>query len=372
MIGPITYTYEELLAHKAAGVPDAALERLRRDADAILEKPTVDVTKIKLPRPSGNIHDYVSIGIYWWPNPDTPDGLPWVNRDGVRNPDTRSGNEPSVVHIRVHTLALAAFYFPDRAGEYAEYANRQIYDWYINPETYMTPHALYAQSIPGICEGRSAGLIDFSTVSLMIDGVGIFECLGLIEPEILAGTKEWFAKFTDWILTSEYGISLNMGYDNHASWRDANVLSRAVFNDREALKKNIAITAYDLRVKGLVDERGAQPAELRRTKAIGYSCYNLEAMLTIAKLAERAGITKYWEADAERGECILKKAVDFLYPYVKDPKNCPYPDLYQDSYGSRMARMMLIMDRRFSGEGYAERAEEFIKGNESWLLEPIM
>ena len=32
---PITFTYEELLAHRAAGVPSAALDALRKSAEKI-------------------------------------------------------------------------------------------------------------------------------------------------------------------------------------------------------------------------------------------------------------------------------------------------------------------------------------------------
>ena len=30
---------------------------------------------------------------YWWPDPDTPDGLPYVRRDGERNPEINRGTD---------------------------------------------------------------------------------------------------------------------------------------------------------------------------------------------------------------------------------------------------------------------------------------
>src|SRR5260370_7410555 len=67
----------------------AVLAELERRAAALLdlEPPTV-VRKHTLP-PSGDIHDYLSIAPYWWPNPDTADGLPWVQHDGHTNPRSR-------------------------------------------------------------------------------------------------------------------------------------------------------------------------------------------------------------------------------------------------------------------------------------------
>ena len=40
--------------------------------------------------PSGDKHDYMSQGSYWWPDPTKPDGLPYIRKDGERNPETLS------------------------------------------------------------------------------------------------------------------------------------------------------------------------------------------------------------------------------------------------------------------------------------------
>ena len=284
----VTYTIEELIAHKESGkVSPELIEKLRAEADEILTKPTLKVIDIKLPRPSGDLHDYVSIGPYWWPNPDTPDGLPWVNRDGYINPDTRHGISPGGVYGRVHKLALAAFYIGDNG--YSEYANRQLYDWFINPETRMNPNGKYSQGLPGICEGRGTGLITFCTAYVLVNGIGIFEHLGLIKEDILAAVKEWFVEFIDWVLTHEYGLSADNSASNHGSWHDANVLATAVFTGRAALVKKICKTAYFNRFVRQITPRGEQPEELRRTKGMSYSFFNLDALLVVANIAERNG-----------------------------------------------------------------------------------
>ena len=361
-MGPITYTFEELVAHKESGeVSAAAVERLRREADKLLNLPTYKVVDIKLPRPSGNPHDFVSMGPYWWPNPDTPDGLPWVNRDGYVNPDTVTGIAPGGVYSRVRTLALACLYIGDNG--YSEYASRQLYDWFINPETYMNPHGLYAQGIPGVCEGRGTGLISFGQAYVLFDGIGILECLGLIDDNLVARVKEWFVKFADWILTHEYGLRIDMGGDNHASWHDANLLATAIFTDRVSLKKNICLTAYEKRVKQLIKPDGSQPSELRRTKAMMYSSFNLD---------DRLGYKDYWGIDKDRGECILKSAVDFLYPYVLDPKSFPYQELYPERSAERVARLMISVNKRYPDEKYAKIIESMLADDPEWRLFPSL
>ena len=62
---PITFTYEELLAHREAGVPEEALDKLRAGAEKIISSPVVDVTMRTLRAPTGDPHDYMSMGPYW-------------------------------------------------------------------------------------------------------------------------------------------------------------------------------------------------------------------------------------------------------------------------------------------------------------------
>ena len=101
------------------------------------------------------------------------------------------------------------------------------------------------------------------------------------------------------------------------------------------------------------------PAELKRTKGMGYTFYNLRALTVIANIAERLGYKEYWLPDKQRGVSILKEAIDFIYPYVKNPETFPYRELYPHKHGVTMANMLLAVDKRFHGEGYSERAEEF-------------
>ena len=37
--------------------------------------------------PSGDKHDYMSQAPYWWPDSSKPNGLPYIRRDGERNPE---------------------------------------------------------------------------------------------------------------------------------------------------------------------------------------------------------------------------------------------------------------------------------------------
>ena len=71
---------QRVLAGDKALAP--AVANLRREADkALLQKPVSVMDKAQTPA-TGDKHDYMSVGPYWWPDPAKPDGLPYIRRDG--------------------------------------------------------------------------------------------------------------------------------------------------------------------------------------------------------------------------------------------------------------------------------------------------
>ena len=49
----------------------ASLKSLTKEADKLLDDKPLTVTEKKVPGPSGDLHDYVSLAPYYWPNPKT-------------------------------------------------------------------------------------------------------------------------------------------------------------------------------------------------------------------------------------------------------------------------------------------------------------
>ncbi|HEX2490774.1 MAG TPA: alginate lyase family protein, partial [Blastocatellia bacterium] len=67
----------------------APMETLRRDADIALKAGPFSVTQKERAAPSGDKHDYLSLAPYWWPDPKSKDGLPYIRRDGETNPESK-------------------------------------------------------------------------------------------------------------------------------------------------------------------------------------------------------------------------------------------------------------------------------------------
>ena len=73
-----------------SGGPGGPLQEIvaaiEADANAAIARGTFSVLDKTGCAPSGNRRDYWHPAPYWWPNPDTPDGLPYILRDGQRRP----------------------------------------------------------------------------------------------------------------------------------------------------------------------------------------------------------------------------------------------------------------------------------------------
>src|SRR5690606_19583663 len=154
---------EQMRSDKAEGAGNAlklyarTLAELEKNAKKCLGNPLYSVIdKTTLP-PSGNKQDYWHPAPYFWPNPKTRDGLPYVRRDGERVPGTRMYEPESVKYDRTAiqrvfdettTLALAGHIFAQPA--YTEKAAKLIRQWFINEETAMNPHLTYSQVVMGV------------------------------------------------------------------------------------------------------------------------------------------------------------------------------------------------------------------------------
>ena len=367
----VTYSGESLARMKTNGeVPSEVLSALRQKADALLDAPFLSVVERRLHAPSGNLHDYASMGPYWWPDPDTENGLPYIRRDGEFNPESVEEVTYKVMAERAHLLALAAYHFEDE--RYAACAAKTLAVWHVDEQTYMTPHAEYAQCIPGICKGRGIGLIDFSRSYMVFDAIAILEAMGQIEPSLVLALKEWYVAFIDYMLTSENGLAEEVHHNNHGSWYDVQVLVAARFTDRPWLAKRTLKLAYDRRVKAHIRPDGSQPHELERTRAINYSMYNLHALTQIATVAEAMGESRYWEVDEKDGVCLLRQAFDFIADLVLCPKKHSYQEIDPAAVSSTFAQLAMRMDAKFPGQGYAEMALPYLAEDAIWRAYPAL
>ena len=120
-----------------------AFDQLIKEAEAALLEGPFSVTNKTQVAPSGNKNDYASYSRYWWPNPETENGLPYIRRDGETNPDSqdlKKSDRPRIGAFGANTETLGLAYYFTGEKKYAEKAAQLLRVWFINENTKMNPN----------------------------------------------------------------------------------------------------------------------------------------------------------------------------------------------------------------------------------------
>lgn len=271
----------------------AAFRALAADADSIAALAPLSVMDKQQAGASGDKHDYTSLARYFHPNPDTPDGLPYVNRDGITNPEIArwDRNRLGDMASRVADLSLAWYLGGDT--RHAEAAARQLRTWFIDPATRMNPHFRYAQMVPGVDggNGRPFGVLDGYSFVTMLEGVALLQGSPAWTPADDAALRAWMGELLDWLLTSPQGRAEAEMANNHSTACDAQLLAIALYTGRTDVAEAIVDNFPARRIFAQIEPDGMQPAEMWRTLSYGYSAYNLTHMADVFVLARRMGRT---------------------------------------------------------------------------------
>jgi hypothetical protein len=303
-----------------------ALEQLKRDADAALHAGPFSVVNKDATPPSGDKHDYMSLAPYWWPDPKSPNGLPYVRRDGERNPDIykiRNRLDLGEFADAVDTLSLAYYFTEDE--RYAARAALLLRAWFLDPATRMNPNLEFGQSIPGVNTGRGAGLIETRMFARVVDSIGLIENSAAWNEEDQRGMRQWFEGFLTWMLESKLGREEAAAKNNHGTYYDVQVASFALFVDKRDLAAEVLRDVGQKRIATQIAPDGRQPLELARTKAWSYSVGNLAGLMTLARLAEHVEVD-LWNYKSPHGASI-RAALDFLAPFATQERKWTYQQI---------------------------------------------
>jgi hypothetical protein len=316
-------------------------------ADQYLKEDPLTITAFSSPLSAGGKHDFFSQGDYWWPDSTHPDG-PYIQRDGMTNPDNFVSHRKVLIRLSIQVGALAAAYRITGDKKYALKAIEHLRAWFVNEDTKMNPSLLYAQAIIRKFTGRGTGIIDTIHLIEVAQSIMIFERDNLIPANDLEAIKKWFTDYLNWMTIHKYGIDEMDAKNNHGTCWVMQVAEFAkLVGDEDKLEFcRKRFKEVLLPVQMAMD--GSFPLELKRTKPYNYSLFNLDAMSVICTIlsTEKDNLWNFTLPDGRN----MKKGVEFMLPYIAEKSKWPYPKdvMYFDYYPVRQPSLL------FAGLAYKE------------------
>lgn len=360
------------------GLYTPSYDALIKQADAALTHKRYSVMDKTLAPASGDKHDFFSFGPYWWPDPKTKDGLPYIRKDGLHNPASSTEGTDAVrlgkFSHDMTVLGLAWYFTGDR--KYADKSAELARAWFLTPQTRMNPNLDYGQAIPGRVNGRGIGIITSRAL------VNVMDTLALIQPTDALTEAEnqaihgWYRDYLNWLLTSANGFEESNAHNNHGTFYSAQVVAYALYTKQpEIAKRELKVTMIR-RIAGQFDKEGKLIAELERTRPSGYMNFALEAFGYLGRYGELAG-EPVWTTGADAHS--IRQGYHFAARYVHG-EPWPYTEIdpkeaTPDSVNLHAFQNMLAATRAYPDDPvFAEKARWLLKqypGQLSALLLPL-
>jgi len=295
----------------AAAILKAADRAMKEGPFSVIDKETIP--------PSGDKHDYMSMGTYWWPNPKTANGLPYVRRDGERNPEIEKiPDHQNMGRVGKDSRLLGLGFYLTGKEAYAARAALLLRTWFLDPATRMNPNLNFGQGIPGITTGRGTGIIDSHSLTDVVDAVGLLAGSTNWKAEDQKGMEKWFADYLSWLEENPIGQDEAKAANNHGTFYDVQVADFALFIGKPEIAREVVKKAEEKRLARQVMPDGSQPLEAERTRGLSYSLFNLEGLMELGDLGEHIGVD-LWHFETGDGRSI-RRALDYLLPFAAGTK----------------------------------------------------
>ncbi|MFT3935188.1 MAG: alginate lyase family protein [Chitinophagaceae bacterium] len=300
-------------------------EHVLQEAAWALQQLPITVTNASSARSAGGKHDFYSEGDYWWPNPSSVDS-PYIQRDGMTNPENFVAHRLAMIRFSRITGALASAYVLTKDEKYVRHAVAHYKAWFIDTSTMMAPHMLYAQAIKGRFTGRGIGIIDGIQLMDAVQALSKMQNAKAMDATIVEGAKKWFQQLLQWLTTHQYGKDEMNALNNHGTCWVMQASVFAKFTGNQDVMKFCSDRYKNVLLPNQMATDGSFPLELKRTKPYGYSLFNLDAMATICLTLSTPG-NDLWHYKTPDGKSI-EKGIEYLYPFIKDKSKWPLkPDV---------------------------------------------
>ena len=333
---------------------ESLVNGLRVQADSFLTMRPVSVMDKATVPTSGNKHDYMSQAPYFWYDSSKPNGRPYVNRDGQRNPEIYTITDRRYIgELENATRFLALAWYFTREQKYSTKAATLLRHWFLDDSTRMNPNLNYGQAVPGVNDGRGIGIIESIALTGIADAAGLLEGSPAWTQADADALRQWYGQYLEWMLTSKNGKEEHMTANNHGTWYLVQAVDFALFTGDLAKARKLSEEGKAV-LERHVEQDGRMPLELARTTALHYSTYNLQAWVNLCILAKRTGLD-LWHYRNSKGAGI-PTALGWLEPYALGEKKWEYQQISpysQDEFYRLLSEASYISgDPQYAGSAH--------------------
>ena len=343
---PFLYNIRNLEELKQKGEKDPTIKKFLRNVNRITSEEPITVVG-KTVSFSSNPHDYCSLAPYSWSDDNNPDGS-YVTIDGVINPEKDDYDRPKLKELADRLQQFSIAYYISEDDVYFEAFEMNLKAWFIDSLTYMAPNFEYAQVVKGKDDnkGRPYGLVEMEDFTRIIESVYLINSVRLLDDGMVSSLQLWFSSFLNWVINSHQWQKQSKTNNNIVTGCNNTILEMALFIGNKRLVKQIARDNMKSILQMQIDDEGKQPAELKRTKAFGYSVYNLRKIVDFALIMEQVGVKFY-----KRNQKKLDSAFEYLLQFEGNHDAFPYKQInswegYEKQLKKNISRLVRVSSRK--------------------------
>ncbi len=322
-INTITFDNENLLRLKDALKYDLKIQtsknELIKKCNGILNRSkTYSVTYNISAYPFAKSNDYTSRSRYWWPNPKTRDGLPYILIDGkVNRYSEKVSDKPMIDGLANDVIHLGVAYFYTKDESYVKWAAKLLDCFFVNNDTKMNPNFNFSQVVPG--QDDSGGSIMESVVLInVIEGIQLMKSSPNFPQKLKTELNRWFLQYLNWLNSDPVGKKNARYTNNRGTYYTLLRCAIALYVDNVDLSRDIFKNEAFKRVDEQISKEGIMSKEISRTLPLGYVKYNLSGFLQLNEIGKKLGfdLLNYRGANGQS----LKNALAWLNSF-RDQSN---------------------------------------------------
>ncbi|KAJ6509336.1 chondroitin AC/alginate lyase [Mycena vitilis] len=254
---------------------------------------------------------------------------PYVARDGKVNPDVRTLSKTAAINDASQGIFYNAIAGALQASSASASASATCFKnvasfidtFFLTASTAMTPNMKFGQVVRGpdtYKSGTFTGILDLRGFVKICNAIGLLKAIGNSQwtDHRDKTMNAWTKQYLNWLDASDLGQSAASKPNNHGTFHAAQVAAcKMLLGDSDG-----AVQTIQSYFKGpflqQIASSGEQPLEAVRTRPYHYRCFNLEAMITLAKMGDQLGLD-CWTFKSKYGATI-QDAVNFVMK--TDPK----------------------------------------------------